>query len=434
MMCSFASIADHIINEAWLFLGLPALIFLGIYFSLESRFFQFRKFRSFLALFTSYLKLNNNSSKGHHPLKMFFAAIGGCVGIGNLVGVCSAVKIGGPGAIFWLWVTSVIGSLVKYAEVCIGIKYRQKKHDGYSGGPFFYLQEAFKSKFFAYLAAIFLCIYGVEVYVFSTIVDTFVINWHVHHGYVISFLLALLIYGVYDGFDRIGKISSIIVPVFISFFLILCFWVIFSHIELIPSVFISIVRSAFAGHAAVGGFLGSTALMAMTQGMSWGCYTEDIGIGYTSVIHSESSEKIPEKQASLTILGMFLDTFIVCTLSLTVVMITDVWQTDLPVALYLQKSFSKVVPHIDLFMPVLFAMLGYSTLIAYFGVGLKNAELVAGKTGKLVYFIYGIAALVIFSYYEPSNAATLMRISGVGLLLLNVFGFYKLRKSVQFGV
>ena len=434
-MFSLAVSADMFLDNLWLYMGFPALLSLGIYFSYVSKLFQFRKFPRITSLFISYIKQDvEKDGKGYHPLKMFFAAIGGCIGIGNVVGVCTAVKIGGPGAILWIWITAIIGSLVKYSEVFLGMKYRRKYSGGFAGGPFYYLQEAFSCKHIAYLAAFLLCVYGVEVYVFSTLVNTFELNWHVPHTPTVIVLLILVVFGVYGGLDRIGKISAVIVPAFIFMFLVMCLWIIGANIEQIPTIFSTVINSAFAGHAAIGGFLGSTALMAMTQGISWGCYTGDIGIGYASVIHSESSENIPDKQASLAILGVFIDTFVICTLSLTVIMITNVWQTNMPVVLYIQKSLGQVIPYMNVFMPVLFGLLGYSTIIAYFGVGLKNSELIAGRLGRLSYLIYGIIALVFFSYYDPSYAALLMRIAGAGLLIINIFGFFKLRKAVKFGI
>ena len=434
-MQDLAGLADLFLDKVWLTIGFPCLIFLGVYFTVKSKFFQFTAFTRIVKIFFSYLKHDvEKSPSGYHPLKMFFAAIGGCIGIGNVVGVCTAVKVGGPGAIFWIWVTAIIGSLVKYSEIFLGMRYREKVGSGYSGGPFFYLKHAFTSKFFAYFAAVLLCVYGVEVYIFSTLVNTFVINWHLPQTPTVVGFLVLVLVGVYGGLNRIGKISATIVPVFIFIFLCMCFWVIGSHLSQLPTIFADIFHSAFSGHAAIGGFAGSSAIVAMTQGISWGCYSGDIGIGYASVIHSESSETVPQKQASLAILGVFIDTFIICTLSLTVIMLTGVWHSDLPVVLYMQNSLAEIIPYMDVFMPVLFGLLGYSTIIAYFGVGLKNAELIAGGIGKKAYMVYGITSLAIFSYYSTDYAALLMRIAGVFLLTLNIAGFFILRKEVKFGL
>ena len=376
---------------------------------------------------------DKQQATGYHPLKMFFAAIGGCIGIGNVVGVCTAVKIGGPGAVFWVWIAAIIGSIVKYAEVFLGMKFRQQQGESYVGGPFYYLQAAFPVKIFAYAAAFLLCIYGVEVYIFSTIVNSFELNWHLPHTITVIALLSLVILGVCGGLERIGKISATIVPLFIGIFFLVCVAFIVKNISLVPHAFEVIFNSAMHGHAAVGGFMGSTVMMAITQGISWACYSGDIGIGYASVIHSASSEQVPHKQAALTIFGVFLDTFIVCTLSLVVVCVSGVWQTNVPVVMYIQQSLATIVPYMDIFMPLLFGLLGYSTIIAYFGVGIQNAKLLLGEKGKVLYFIYGIISLTAFSYFSTDSAALLMRIAGVCLLTINVIGFFRLRKSVEFG-
>lgn len=425
---------DQILDQIWIIIGFPALLALGVYFSVKSKLFQILKFPKILKTFFSYMQEDDSRKGGYHPLKMFFAAIGGCIGIGNLVGVCTAVKFGGPGAIFWVWVAAILGSLVKYTEVFLGMKFRVKQGNNYVGGPFYYLQSAFKYKHAAYLAAFFLCIYGVEVYTFSTIVNSFTLNWHLPHTLTVMIFLILVIIGVCGGLDRVGKISSAIVPLFIGLFFILGLVFIYKNINMLPSALSLIINSAIHGHAAVGGFIGSTVMMAVTQGVSWACYSGDIGIGYASVLHSASREQVPHKQAALTILGVFLDTFVVCTLSLLVIMVSKVWQTDLPVLFYIQNSLATIVPYMDIFMPILFGLLGYSTIIAYFGVGLQNAELLMGFKGKVIYFIYGIIGLTVFSYLSTDIAALIMRIAGVCLLILNIIGFYKLRKAVEFGL
>lgn len=431
-MNAFFSNFDQAIDSLWLIFGFPVLIGLGAYFSYRFRFVQIRKLPEIWKLFCSYATQEKSDARGSSPVQLFFAAIGGCIGIGNVVGVCTAVQIGGPGAVFWVWVTAFFGMMVKYSEVFLGVRYRKPNNrHGYDGGPAYYLQKAFTSSWVPILAALFLCVYGVEIYIFHVVVDSFVNNWDVSRVATVAILLTAVIYGACGGLKRIGQIAAVVVPMFIVCFLALCLFVLAQNLTELPGMFATILRSAFSGHAAVGGFAGSTAMMAIAQGVSWGCYTGDIGIGYASVIHSETSEKQPGRQASLAILGIFLDTLVVCTMSLTVILVTGTWSAGIDPVMMVQAGLSEYIPGLPIFMPILFGLLGYSTLIAFLGVGLKNADFLGGERGRRLYLAYAIVALVVFAFSDPTNAAILMRATGCGLLFLNVIGFYRLRNEIN---
>lgn len=426
---------DELIDLLWLVLGFPSLIALGIYFTYRSRAIQIRKIPTFFRSFLGYLraKEGDQHARGAPPLQMFFASIGGCIGIGNVVGICTAVQIGGPGAVFWVWVTAFFGMLVKYVEVFLGMRYRQKNQQGgYDGGPSYYLQQAFSAKWVPALAALLLCIYGVEVYIFRVVVDTFVLNWEMSRPITVLLLLVAVLYGVGGGLRRVGKIAEWIVPICVLAFLVACLVVLLQNITLLPEILATVFHSAFHGHAAVGGFVGSTAMLAVSQGISWGCYTGDIGIGYASVIHSESSETSASKQAGLAVIGIFIDTLLVCSLSLAVILITGVWNEPLSATLLVQTALAEYIPGVGIFLPILFGMLGYSTLIAFFGVGMKSARFLGGEIGARVYWVYGTCALLLFSYFDPEYAAILMRATGCLLLFLNVVAFFRLRKEITF--
>jgi AGCS family alanine or glycine:cation symporter len=437
MITQFFMLADQFVDSMWLMIGFPVIILLGLYFTYVSRAVQFRKFPQVLRIFFKYMKTSSTEGKtsesGENPLHMFFAALGGCIGIGNVVGVCTAVQIGGPGAVFWIWVVALLGMLLKYCEVYLGLKTRVCDSNGnYNGGPMYYLQRAFSSSWIPKLAAILLCIYGVEVYIFNTVVETFVSNWSFNKELTVLFLLITVLYSVAGGLQRIGKVSTVVVPVFVLVFISMCFWILALNIPAIPGIFYEVVRSAFAGHAPIGGFAGCTAMVAITQGISWGCYSGDIGIGYASIIHSESKEQKPERQAALTIFGIFLDTLLVCTMSLTMILLSGTWKESIPTLLQVQSSLAAYFPATNFFMPILFALLGYSTITAFFAVGLKAANFLGGRKAQIAYFVYGIIALSMFSYVDPEQAAVLMRLAGFALLVLNLLAFFKLRKEISF--
>jgi len=422
----------------WTFCGVPLVIFLGLYLSFKSRFFQIRHlplvFKTFFGFFSK--KNDENLSVGGvHPLKAFFAAVGGCVGIGNIVGICTAVQLGGPGALFWIWLTALAGMIIKYSEIYLGLRYRvSDEQGGYNGGPMYFLQKAFKYKSIPIVISVLLCIYGVEVYQFSVISKSISMNFGIDSLLVIAVLLALVMFAGSGGVKRVGNISSKILPVFVVVYVSMGLWVLVNHLTAIPGVLSLVFTSAFTGHAAFGGFLGAGMMAAMSYGMRRGCYTGDIGVGYASVIHSESSVQILEKQASLAIIDIFLDTFIVCTTSLMLILTTGIWQQPMEAGMLVQLALSQHFPYMEVFIPIFLFMLGYNTINAYFCVGLKCAAYISPKFGRKIYYVYAIVALVVFSFMGTAQAQTVMAIAGVSLLIINGIGIFILRDEISFNL
>jgi AGCS family alanine or glycine:cation symporter len=415
-------------------MGCIIILALGIYFSFR---FRFPQLLGFTQIVKSFFKLatqkEDKKNIGVSPLKAFFSSIGGCIGIGNIVAVCTAVQIGGPGAVFWMWVAAFLGALLKYAEVYLGIKFRVKNEKGgYDGGPMFFLQHVVKSKWLPLLVAFLLCIYGTEVYIFNTIVETIAFNWSIKPLFLIPTLLVLIFYAGSGGVERVGKICSIIIPIFIVIFSIMGSYVLLLNYKLIIPTLSSIITSAFSGHAAIGAFTGSTIQLAITQGIARGCYTGDLGVGFASVLHAETSLQSPEKQASLSIFGIFLDTFVICTCSTLLVLVTGIWQENLPAAILVQTALSKYFSMMHLFMPFFIFLVGYSTMISFFCVGLKSAHFIHRKYGPYFYYLFSAVTFIACSFIESKYALTLMSLSGVSLLLVNSIGIFLLRKEIKF--
>ncbi len=422
-------------DSIWGYIGFPVILLLGLFLSIQSGFIQIRQFPAVIKLFFSFLKTKEHHAKGVHPLKAFFACVGGAVGVGNIVGICTAIQIGGPGALFWIWVTAIVGSMVKYAEVYLGIRYRTPNaKGGYNGGPMYFMQKVFSSTWIPKLICLLLCIYGVEVYQFSVIVNSITVNLGFNFYLVIAVLLFLVFFAGMGGVQRVGSISSAIIPLFVIIYVGMGLWVLFNNLLNLPSILSTVFSSAFTGHAAFGGFLGSTFHTAISQGVRRGCYTGDLGIGYASVIHSETSAIAPEKQASLVIFEVFLDTFIICTSSVLIILATDIWHEPLETNLLVQTALSNYFPYMHYFMPFFLFLLGYSTINAYFCVGLKSAEFAAPRIGKPLYYVYALVCLILFSFLDSAVAQSVMQIAGGLLLIINCYGIYQLRKEISYNV
>ena len=418
----------------WGYFGFMLIILLGCYLTVTTRFFQFRALPAVIGAFFQEILRPSSGERGLHPLKAFFASVGGMLGVGNVVGIVTAIQMGGPGALLWVWVAGFAGTLIKYAEIYLGLRHRVKNaHNSYDGGPIFFLQKAFGVTWISAVVCVLLCFYSAEIYQFNVIVDTLTYSWGLNRLFVIASFLGLIIYSIMGGMPRVAKICSTIMPTFIIVYMAMCFWVIGSHFADLPGIFMMVIKAAFTGHAAVGGFAGSTMMLAIQNGMAGACYAADIGIGYDSTIQSESQSVNPERQARIAFFGVCLDNLI-CTLSILVVLVTGLWQMPIggESAPLVQLALAEHFPLMHLIMPGFIFVLGYTTLIAILVVGMKCARYLHPKRGAAYYMAYAICALIFFSFFDQTVPLLAMRITGALLLIINLTGIYQLRHEVVY--
>lgn len=435
MLDKFFSFLHSIESFFWGYFAFAIITIFGTYLTVSSKFLQIRQLpfivKEFLLLF---VERSNEEQRGISPIKAFFASAGGMIGIGNVVGIVTAIQLGGPGALFWVWIAAVIGAIVKYGEIYLGFKYRvENNYGGYDGGPMYFLRHAFKSGILPTLVAFLLCIYGVEVYQFSVITSSISINWGINLSLAITALVISVLWAAIGGVRRIGKICTLIMPFFLITFLGMSLWVIIHESQQLGPLLREVFVSAFTGHSAVGGFVGSGIVLTIQNGLARAAYSADIGIGYDSIIQSETNVKDPAKQAKFAILGVFVDNFI-CTCSILVVLLTGVWKAAVPMegSLLVQSALSKYFPYMDLFMPFFFIVTGYSTVIAFFCVGIKCSRYLMPRIGVKLYVFYGVFNFILFSLLPQSYALVVMSIIGAMLLIINLLGIFKLRKEIAF--
>ena len=418
----------------WSYIGFTLVVALGIYFSAKTKFFQFSVLGQLRKTIQELRKCSVDEKKGTHPIKLYFASVGGMIGLGNIVGIVTALIYGGPGALFWLWIASFSGMLIKYGEIYLGIKFRQpNKEGGYDGGPMYFIQKAFNGKFLAYLVSFLFCIYGVEVYQFVVVTEALTTGFSLNRHVVIGCLLIAVIYSGLGGIKRLANICSVMMPMFMIAYILMCLWVVIVNIDALPSTLWIALKSAFTGHAAVGGFAGSTFLLAAQHGIARAVYSGDIGIGYDATIQSETRSLFPEKQARLAIFALFSDT-IICTMSLLVVLLTGIWQNPKGIepSQFVSLALSEYFPFMEYFVPILLLLAGFTTIIAFFAVGLKSARFISPSRGKVLYYVYAVFAFIFFSFFDQTKVILIMSLSGGGLLLINLAGIFKLRHDIKF--
>jgi AGCS family alanine or glycine:cation symporter len=428
---NFLELAD---NFLWSYASLATIIFCGLYFTFKSKFYQIKVLFNIKKHLKSLLEENKKERRGVSPIKLYFASLGGMIGIGNLVSVMSTITIGGPGSLVWLWIASFLGMIVKYCEIYLGIKYRKiNDSGGYDGGPTYYLTKAFGNKSVAIIFAILLCIYGAEVSQFLVLTDTFVSVFNISRPLVVASLLILVLISALGGVKRLANVCSWLLPPFLLIYVGVAICIFAINIEKIPGLFLDIISSAFVGYAPLGGFVGSTMLLAAHYGVSRAVYSGDIGIGYDATVLSESKTNYPEKQARMAVLSLLIDSLI-CTISIMIVLLTGVWNQEGSIKLseYVMLAISTILPFSDIFMSMMFFVAGFTTIIGYLVVGQKCAKFLHPRYGQKIYIAYAICAFVLFSFYDQSAVMLIMSVSGGCLLICNLTGLFKLRNEIQF--
>ena len=416
----------------WGYIGFMLVVICGLYFTLKSKFFQFMVLASPRRTIKNLVEYDEKS-RGVHPIRLYFASIGGMIGLGNIVGVVSAIILGGPGALFWLWVASIAGMLIKYCEIYLGIKYRTKNvQNGFDGGSIYFLRHAFQNKWPALLVAFFLCIYGVEIFQFTVVSDTLSNTFALNRYLVISGLSGAILYIGVGGIKRLANVCSVIMPFFLLAYVAMCLWIIYQNASHLPELFRVVIKSAFNGHAAIGGFAGSSFILAAQHGISRSVYSGDIGIGYDSIIQAETSNPHPERQARMAVFALTTDSCI-CSLSMLLVLITKLWhQEAMPPSEYVPAALGLYFSHSHIFIGILLFLAGFTTIVAYFSVGIKSAQYLSPRYGKIIYMAYAIGAFIFFSFFDQAKALLIMSLSGGILMTINLIGILKLRDQVKF--
>lgn len=426
----------YINNLYWSYIGWILVVIIGTYLTVISRGLQFRalyNFRHNLNAILSEAK-NGGDGNGIHPLKLYFASVGGMVGLGNIVGISIALMIGGPGSIFWTLMASAFGMLLKYSEIYLGVKYRVRNDFGsFDGGPMYYLQKAFNTKFLAYTATLLICLYGVETYQFLVLVDRIEHSFELNRNVVIISLLALVIYTAMGGINRLANICTVLMPIFMILYILCTIYIIGANIDVVPEFFKTVMISAFQGQAPVGGFAGSTMIIASYLGVSRTVYSGDIGVGYDSIVQSETKIVNPKKQATLAIYALFTDTLI-CVLTNTMLGVTGAWYklNDLSPSDLVARTLSDYFPYSDIFTTFLLFFAGFTTIIAYLAAGTKCARFIHPKYGRIIYLLYAIVSFVLFCSFSQEKVIIFMELISGLLVLINVAGIFKLRKELEF--
>ena len=329
-------------------------------------------------------------------------ALSATIGTGNIVGVATAVKLGGPGAIFWMWIAAFLGMATKYAEGLLAVRYRQKDANGQmSGGPMYYLEKGLGSKFLAGAFALFgigVALFGIGTFPqVNAIADSALLTFEIPKwatGLILAVLVALITVG---GIQSISRISTKIVPLMAVLYVLTCIGVMYINAEQLPAVISQILNAAFTTTAATGGFAGATMMLALQAGVARGVFSNESGLGSAPIAAAAAKTDSCVEQGLVCMTGTFFDTILICTMTGITLVLTGAWQSDVAGTAMTNLAFTQGIGSQLGFYLVNIGLLffAFTTIIGWNYYGERCTEYLLGVKAIKVYrwiFVLLVAA------------------------------------------
>ncbi|UWD50471.1 sodium:alanine symporter family protein [Clostridioides difficile] len=350
-------------------------------------------------------------NKGTGDVSSFAAlctALAATVGTGNIVGVATAIKAGGPGALFWMWIAAFFGMATKYSEGVLAIKYRTKDKNGQvSGGPMYYIVNGMGEKwrplaiFFA-ISGILVALLGIGTFTqVNSITDAINSSFGVDPritGVVLAVFVALVVFG---GLKSISNVATKIVPFMAVIYIVICGIILISYWNKIPETFLLIIKSAFTPTAATGGFLGATMSLAIRNGIARGVFSNESGLGSAPIAAAAAKTEWPAEQGLISMTGTFIDTIIICTLTGFSLVISGVWSSDLNGAVMTQAAFNGAIPTFGpILLTVSLTLFAFTTILGWSYYGERCFEFLFGVKGMNGYRTVFVAMVLLGAFLK----------------------------------
>ncbi len=429
-MEDFELIIKNIADFVW---GLPLIILLlgtHLYLTIKLKFVQ-----RFIGKAIKISFGKDKSTKG--DVSQFGAltiALAATIGTGNIVGVYTAIAAGGPGAVFWMWITGVLGIATKYGEGILAIKYRVKNPDGtYSGGPMYALERGLNKKYLGVIFAIFTIIasLGIGSTVQSNSISHLVLDsygipmWQT--GLVLSILTALVILG---GIKWIANVCTIFVPFMALSYILGCLYILLTNLPSIPGTIGIIFDSAFNGHAAIGGFMGAGIQQAMRMGLARGLFSNESGMGSAPIIAAAAQTKNAVRQALVSASGTFWDTVVICAITGLVIVNSGNWTSGLNGVMLTNSAFAEV-PYIGTTILNLgLITFVFSTIIGWSYYAERSIEYLAGNRGIIPFRIFWVIMIMVGSIMSLNIAWNMADIANAMMAIPNLIALLFLSKVI----
>lgn len=395
----FIALINSKVNSfVWGPVMLALLVGTGIYITFKTGFLQIFKIKLWIKETFGALAKKEEDSHNITPFQAVSTALASTVGTGNIAGVATAIVSGGPGAVFWMWVSAFFGMMTKYAEVVLAVHFREKDANGiHYGGPMYYIEKGLKMK---WLSVVF-CIFGLMATfgignmtqvnsIASAIENNFGVP-AIASGIVVALIVALVIVG---GIKRISKVTEMIVPFMAVFYFVGAMVVILIHASKIPSAFALIFENAFSFQSVGGGVMGYVIMRGMRYGFARGVFSNEAGLGSAPIAHAASNTKNPVKQGLWGIFEVFVDTIIICSLTAFVVLTSGLYGGGLSGAALTSSAFTNTLGSFGgKFLTIAIIFFAFSTIIGWSYYG-ENCIKYLFKNTKMV--MYSYKAIFIF--------------------------------------
>ena len=387
-----------------------ALVGIGLLFTFKLGFIQIRGFkdgwnRTFGGLFS---KKGDAGKDGMSSFQALATAIAAQVGTGNIAGAATAIAVGGPGAIFWMWISAFLGMSTIFAEAVMAPKFKQVSDDGtVTGGPVYYIRGAFKGTFGKVLAAIFavLIIFALGFMGNAVQSNSIAASWNTAFGIpkiaMGIFVAVVSLFVFTGGMKRIAKVTELIVPIMAAFYIVGSLIVIFANVTAIPAAFHDIIVGAFKPAAVAGGAMGATLKLAVQKGVARGLFSNEAGMGSTPHAHAVAKVKHPVEQGFVAMIGVFIDTFVILNLTALVIITTGSRTTGLTGAQLSQYAFSTLYGKFgEIFIAICMLFFAFSTIIGWYFFGEANIRYLFGAKAVKIYSIIVCICVALGSLQE----------------------------------
>ena len=412
-----AGYLDFVNKIVW---GAPALVLIlgaGLFLSFRTGFAQFRLFPKAVRLFLGRFR-QGKSDDGVSPFQALCTALAATVGTGNLVGVAGAIALGGPGAIFWMWVCALLGMVTKFAEATLAVRYRVKESGEYVGGPMYMIRRGLP-KGWSWLGSVYaffgiIAAFGVGnatqinavITSINQVIRCFGGEESVRRNLGMGILLALLIGSVLlGGARRIGRAAELLVPFASCAYLLLCAGVLILKAHAMPDALAAIVCGAFSPKAVTGGVVGS-AFQALRTGVSRGVFTNEAGMGTASIAHASAEVKHPAQQGMMGILEVFLDTIVICTMTALVILCSGVpvpYGTDMGAKLTSDAFVSVYGSWASILLAVMLCCFAFATVLGWGLYGIRCAQFLFGSNCAKIFSLLQCGMVMISSVLQTGT-------------------------------
>ena len=416
MMLSVVESINNVVNNfIW---GVPAMICIigvGLYLSIRTRFLQIRKFPYAMKVTLGRMLKKREASDGAlTPFQAVCTALAATVGTGNVAGVAGAIAIGGPGAVFWMWISALLGMCTKFFEVTLAVHFRETNAQGeLVGGPMYYIKNGLPKhwQWLAYLFSAFgvLTVFGTgnatQVNTIVTAIDSALYNYDLVSeqsvgmlnlvlGVILAALIALILLG---GIKRIGQVTEKLVPFMAVMYIVLALGVVLLHLNAVPQVFSAIITGAFRPAAVTGGAVGSF-FLSMKKGVSRGIFSNEAGLGTGSIAHACADTRKPVKQGFFGIFEVFVDTIVICTLTALVILCSGVtvgYGQAAGAELTISGFTATYGGWVSIFTAIAMCCFAFSTILGWGLYGTRCIEFLFGsRVNKPFMVVYSLVAIV----------------------------------------